>query len=164
MSLRPSGNARTSQGPTRRQRWRLGFGEIAWRAEDRSYAGLLEALTRARGQVLRQTRELVAPAMPSSGLSSELERGARAELAMFRAAIEDARSRGGTHSQTEVAYDSRNPDQDAWADILIQYLVRTGYAEVRTEEPEPWHYRYWIRLNWDRLRELARAEGHALPG
>ena len=34
---------------------------------------------------------------------------------------------------------------DTWADILIQYLVRVGYADVRTEEPDPWHYLYWIR-------------------
>jgi hypothetical protein len=165
MSPRPSGNARTSQGPAQRQRWRLGFGGLAWRAEDRSYASLLEALTRERLLVLRQTQELFAPAvLTRGGISADLERSARAELAMFRAAIEDARSRGGPDSSAEVAYDSRKADQDAWADILIQYLVRTGYAEVRTEEPQPWHYRYWIRINWDRLCQLARAEGHALPG
>jgi hypothetical protein len=31
---------------------------LAWRAEDRAYAGLLEALTRERGLVLRQAQEL----------------------------------------------------------------------------------------------------------
>ena len=165
MSPRSSGNAKTSQGPARRQRWQLGFGELAWRAEDRAYASLLEALTRERGRVVRQTQELVAPAaLTRSRISADLERSARAELATFRAAMEDARTLSGQDDQAELAYDSRNPEQDAWADILIQYLVRTGYAEVRTDEPEPWHYLYWIRINWDRLRELARAEGHALPG
>jgi hypothetical protein len=141
MSPRPSGNAKTSQGPAQRQRWRLGLGELAWRAEDRSYASLLEALTRESGRVLRQTQELVAPAvLTRGGISADLERSARAELAMFRAAMEDARKLSGQDDQAELSYDSRNPEQDAWADILIQYLVRTGYAEVRTEEPEPWHY------------------------
>ena len=164
MTPRTSGSPNTAQGRAHRQRWRLGFSELAWRGEDRAYAALLEALTRERGQVLRQTQELVAPSvLARSAISAELERSARAELAMFRAAMEDARSRGGADGSAEVAYDSRDPHQDAWADILIQYLVRTGYAEVRTEEPEPWHYLYWMRINWDRLRRLARAEGHALP-
>jgi hypothetical protein len=47
--------------------------------------------------------------------------------------------------------------------MLIQYLVRPGYAEVRTEEREPWQYRYWIRVAWDRLRLLAAEAGHRLP-
>ena len=49
------------------------------------------------------------------------------------------------------------------AELLIQYLVRPGYAEVRTEETEPWQYRYWIRVAWDRLRQLAVEAGHRLP-
>ena len=148
----------------RRQRWRLGFGTLPWRAEDRAYAGLLEALTRERAQVLKQTQELAQPAraLARTGIDAELERGARAELDVFRAALEDAASRGGTDGQAEVAYDSREPEQDACADILIQYLVRPGYAEVRTEEPEPWHYLYWIRINWERVRQLAHGEGHEL--
>ena len=164
MSSRPGRDPGSSQ-PLHRQRWRLGFGALTWRAEDRGYAALLEALTREREQVLRQTQELAAPAAPltTRGIDAVLERGARAELAVFRAALEDARARSGANGQAEVAYDSRNPDQDTWADILIQYLVRPGYAEVRTEEPEPWHYRYWIRITWERLRQLARGEGHALP-
>ena len=149
----------------RRQRWRLGFGTLPWQTEDRAYAGLLEALTRERGQVLKQTQELAEPAraLTRSGIDAELERGARAELVVFRAALEDAASRGGANGQSEVAYESRDPAQDACADILIQYLVRPGYAEVRTEEPEPWHYLYWIRINWERVRQLARREGHELP-
>jgi hypothetical protein len=46
--------------------------------------------------------------------------------------------------------------------MLIQYLVRPDYAEVRTEEPEPGHYVYYVRVNWPRLRALSEAHGHAL--
>ena len=108
---------------------------------------------------------IAAPARPPTRatVDAEQERGARAELAVFRAALEDARARGGVDGQAEVAYDSRDPDQDAWSDILIQYLVRPGYAEVRTEEPEPWRYRYWIRVDWERIRRIAAGEGYRLP-
>jgi hypothetical protein len=62
-----------------------------------------------------------------------------------------------------VVFDSQDPAQAASADLLIQYLVRPGYAEVRTEEVEPWQYRYWIRIDWDRLRQVAAAAGQRLP-
>jgi hypothetical protein len=148
----------------RRQRWRLGFGALTWRAEDRTYADVLEALTRERQALLRQGQELAAPAHTPApeAIDVELERGARAELAVFRAALEDARQRGGPDGRAEVPYDSRDPAQDSWAEVLIQYLVRPGHAEVRTEEPEPWHYRYWIRVDWDAVRRLAESEGHHL--
>jgi hypothetical protein len=58
-----------------------------------------------------------------------------------------------------VPFDAQYPSDDARAEMLIQYLVRPGYAEVRTEEREPWQYRYWIRVAWDRLRELAAEAG-----
>jgi len=64
MSSSSDGNGPASQRAAYRQRWRLGFGALTWRAEDRAYAGLLEALTRERGHVLRQTQELTAPAAP----------------------------------------------------------------------------------------------------
>jgi hypothetical protein len=148
-----------------RRPWRLGFEQVAWRPADRAYAGVLEALTRERTALLEQGRELVAPARPrtSGAISQEQERQARAELALFRAALEDARARSGPHGDLEVPFDSQDPAQDASADLLIQYLVRPGYAEVRTEETEPWRYRYWIRVAWDRLRVLAADAGYRLP-
>ena len=154
-----------SRSTETRQRWRLGFGDLAWRVEDRAYAALLEALTRERHAVLRQGREITHPARPlaRSDIGAELERGARAELAVFRAALEDARARSGADGTAEVPYDSRDPQQDSWADIVIQYLVRPGYAEVRTEEAEPWHYRYWIRIDWPAVRRLITDEKHPLP-
>ena len=71
-----------------------------------------------------------------------------------RAAMEDVRTRGGADGRQEVPYDGKNAKQDARADVLIQYLVRPGYAEVRTDEPEPGHYVYYIRIDWPRLRSL----------
>ena len=148
-----------------RRPWRLGFERIAWRPADRAYAGVLEALTRERTALLEQGRELVAPARPrtSGAITQAQERQARAELALFRAALEDARARSGPHGDLEVPFDSHHPRDDASADVLIQYLVRPGYAEVRTEETEPWQYRYWIRVAWDRLRQLAAEAGYRLP-
>ena len=147
-----------------RQRWRLGFSDLKWRVEDRAYAAVLEALTRERHAVLLQGREIREPAqqLARADVSPELEGGARAELARFRGALEDARARGGPEGHAEVPYDSRDPQQDVWADVLIQYLVRTGYADVRTEEPEPWQYQYWIAVNWNAVRRLMAQQGHAV--
>jgi hypothetical protein len=151
------------RGP--RRPWRVGFGQLVWRPADRAYAGLLEALTRERATLLEQGRELVAPTQPRSigVISQEQERQARAELALFRSALEDARARSGPRGDLEVPFDAQYPSDDARAEVLIQYLVRPGYAEVRTEEREPWQYRYWIRVAWDRLRQLAAEAGHRLP-
>ncbi len=126
---------------------------------------VLEALTRERKALLTQGQELAAPAHPPSRDAIDLvqELGARAELALFRAALGETRARSGPQADSEVPFDSRDPAQDASADLLIQYLVRPGYAEVRTEETEPWQYRYWIRVDWDRLRRLAAAAGYRLP-
>jgi hypothetical protein len=61
-----------------------------------------------------------------------------------------------------VPYDGRDAAQNAAADVLIQYLVRPGYAEVRTEEPQPEQYVYYIRTDWPRLRQLAEGQGHPI--
>jgi hypothetical protein len=87
---------------------------------------------------------------------------ARRELQDFREVLADVRQRGGTDGRAEVPYDSAKPEQNEAADLLIQYLVRPGYAEVRTEEPQPEHYVYYIRVDWPRLRELAREQGHPI--
>ena len=87
---------------------------------------------------------------------------ARRELDTFRAAMTDLRDRGGPAG--EVPYDGQVPEQNAAADVLIQYLVRPGYAEVRTDEPRPEQYVYYIRADWPRLQELAAATGHSLDG
>jgi len=165
-SSSPSTKHRTLSLPRiPRRPWRVGFEQLAWRPADRAYAGVLEALTRERTALLEQGRELVAPARPrtTGAISQEQEQQARAELALFRAALEDARARSGPRGDLEVPFDSQHPRDDASADILIQYLVRPGYAEVRTEVTEPSQYRYWIRVAWDRLRLLAADAGYRLP-
>src|SRR5579859_5519203 len=72
-----------------RRPWRIGFEQVAWRPADRAYAGVLEALTRERTALLEQGRGLVAPARPrtTGAISQEQEQQARAELALFRAAL-----------------------------------------------------------------------------
>ena len=72
------------------------------------------------------------------------------------------RQRSGPDGQTEVPYASRDAGQNRAADVLIQYLVRPGYAEVQTEEPTPGDYVYNIRVDWARLAELAEAQGHRI--
>ena len=92
----------------------------------------------------------------------ELER-ARGEIGTFRVALQDLAARGGTgDAAAEVPYDSTDPVQFQ-ADALIQYVVRPGYGEVRTEQPAPNRYVYFLRADWPRLRELAAEAGHELP-
>jgi len=148
------------------RRWLSGFGAHDWGGDDRAYASLLDALTRDRLETEALEREISAPAQAAPDVK-KLERveldEARRELDDFRAALSDAHDRSAGSDRTEVAYDSRNPQEDAAADVLIQYLVRPGYADVRTDEPTPEHYVYFIRVDWPRLRGLAEQQGHPLP-
>jgi hypothetical protein len=147
------------EGPPRR--WLSGFGRFDWGADESAYASLLDALTRDRLELEAVEREM---SNPSSGPGDDkLQRDelaeARHELDEFRSALADARRRSGGDDRAEVPYDSSDRAQDAAADVLIQYVVRPGYAEVRTDEPEPNRYVYYIRVDWQRLGELARLQG-----
>jgi hypothetical protein len=151
-------------------RWLSGFGSLDWRGDERGLASLLDALTRDRLEVEAVERErAAAPRRSLADVQQAQQRAERDELAEarrelddFRAALSDIFRRAGGRS-AEVAYDSAKPEQNLAADVLIQYLVRPGYAEVRTEEPQPGHYVYDIRVDWARLRQLAEAQGHPLP-
>jgi len=149
------------------RRWLSGLGTQDWAGGDRAYASLLDALTRDRVETEVLEREISAPAQQPPADVKQLERAeldeARRELDEFRNALTDIRSRGQGNDFAEVGFDSANPVQDAEADVLIQYLVRPGYAEVRTEEPAPEHYVYYIRVDWVKLRGLAEHQGHPLP-
>jgi len=158
----------TSESAAREARWRRGQGTIDWPEDERAYAALLDALTRDRADTEAALLEMDARAR--RGMADVLEEEqrnrrdqleeARGELTAFRAALEDARARSGADGLAEVSYDPSQPEQDQQADLLIQYLVRSGYAEVRTEEPDEGHHVYWLRIDWDRLRPLAREQGH----
>jgi hypothetical protein len=154
------------------RRWLSGFGGFEWHTDDRAYASLLDALTRDRLETEAVEREMSASARRSladvqesqhASERSELEE-ARRELDAFRSALTDARSRAGGNDRADVSYDSADAAQNTAADVLIQYLVRPGYAEVRTEEPSAEQYVYWIRVDWPKLRALAKEQGVELPG
>ena len=159
--------ARQDERPPRR--WLSGFGALDWRNDEREYAVLLDALTRDRLEAEAVELERVASSRRSiADVEEERQRVARDELAEarrelseFHAALADVHRRGRS-GQAEVAYDSLDPVQNEQADVLIQYLVRPGYAEVRTEEPEPKHYVYHIRVDWPRLRALAEGQGASI--
>ena len=150
--------------------WLRGFGALDWRADERAWVALLDALTRDRLEVEAVERELTTTSRRSlADVQEDQERAARDELAEarhelddFRAALQDVHARGGPDGAAEVAYDSRESVQNQRADLLIQYLVRPGYAEVRTEEPQPEQYVYHIRVDWPRLRALAEEQGHRI--
>src|SRR5215471_7771894 len=127
----------------------------------------MDALTRDRVESEALDREMSAPAHPGVTDVKQLEHNeleeARRELAAFRWALDDIHQRTAGSERTEVPYDSSKASEDSAADVLIQYLVRPGYAEVRTEEPQPGRYVYYIRVDWTKLREFARQQGNPLP-
>ena len=133
---------------------------------------MLDALTRDRLEVEGLEREMQASAPRSlADVQEDQQRAERSELAEarrelddFRAAMADVRERGEPDGSSRGAVrQPRVRAKDAAADVLIQYLVRPGYAEVRTEEPQPGQYVYYITVAWPRLRELADAQGHPIP-
>jgi hypothetical protein len=137
-----------------------------WNPSDRPIGALLDLLV--RGSKLQDDLRAVAldaPAGSEQGSADEEARiaheeleAARANLPEFERALADAwRRSGGT--QREVPYASADPEQDRAADVLIQYLVTTRTATVRTEDlgeqqgaPQ---YRYFIAVDWDALMGLA---------
>jgi len=149
------------------RRWLTTFGRQDWELSDRAYAALLDGLTRDRVEAEALEREMSTPARGVVADVRELQREeleeARRELTSFRAALDDVRRRAGGQADAEVPFDSTDPVQDAGADVLIQYLVRPGYAEVRTEEPAAGSYIYYIRVDWAKLRALAEEQGVRLP-
>jgi hypothetical protein len=152
--------------------WLRGLGLINWGLDERPYASLLEALTLDRAEQQATVNEMEATSRRDPAAlaeehvdfaEEELER-ARGELGTFRVALEDLAARGGiAGAPAEVPYDSTDPVQNAQADALIQFVVRPGYGEVRTEEPAPGQYIYHLRADWPRLRQLAAQTGHPLP-
>lgn len=154
--------------------WRRGLSglfDLFESGEERAYAAVLQVLARERVDVDASNVEKVATSRRSmadvkaaeSALEADVLTDARRRLQTFRAALEDAYARSQGVSQREVPYDSADSDQDAMADVLIQYLVRTGYGDVSTAEAAPGHYVYNVRVDWERLRQLAAEQGHALP-
>ncbi|HZS02240.1 MAG TPA: hypothetical protein VFE37_26220 [Chloroflexota bacterium] len=138
----------------------------AWPESERPIAALLDLLV--RGSKLKDDLRAVALDAPAVSVREpgdeearlvreELE-AARENLPTFERALTDAwRRSGGT--QREVRYDSADPEQDRAAGVLIEYLVTTRMATVRTEErgeragqPQYW---YHIAVNWEALFTVA---------
>jgi hypothetical protein len=138
--------------------------------EDQAYGALLDALTRDRLQIEEIEAERTASAArPTGEVQQDLDRlereelsEARSEVGAFRTTLDNARSRAGADGSSEVRYDSRDSVDNARCDVVVQYLVRPGFAEVRTEEPAPGAFIYAVRIDWARLRDLSRALGHPI--
>jgi hypothetical protein len=152
-------------------RWPAGLLELFESEEDRAYGGLLQALARQLAAKEATTKEMDATArrpmadIRESASATETDRrhDARQRVGVFRSALEDAYARSGGDPAREVPFDGADQQQDTLADVLIQYVVRTEYGTVRTDEPSPGHYVYSITCDWNRLRQLAEENGHALP-
>jgi hypothetical protein len=138
--------------------------------EERGFAAVLVALARELADAEAAQVEMHAPARRDMAdvkaeehqLAEEEAAAARRRAEAFRSAVIDARRRSAPDGAGEAGYDSGNPEENAMADLLIRYLVRTDYAEVRTEDVAPGRHRYYIRVDWPRLRNLAENAGHEL--
>jgi hypothetical protein len=152
-------------------RWPEALLDLFESDEERGYGALLQSLARELADREGTAMERDATARRPMAEIQAAERAAEADLQAearqrvrdFRAALEDAYARSGGNPRREVDYDGADPEQDAMADVLIRYLVRTDNAEVRTAEPAPGHYVYTLLIDWDRLRRRAEAEGVTLP-
>src|SRR3954463_13334364 len=97
----------TQQQDARPRRWLSGFGALDWRADERAFASLLDALTRDRLEVEAVEREMQATARRSMADVQEAQHRAerdelaeaRRELDDFRTALTDLRQRGGSDGQ-----------------------------------------------------------------
>lgn len=115
--------------------------------------------------------DLNAAASESGGeIESEKVEAAQRELERAAALAEPFRLgllaafQGRRSGRGELALDDRVPSENAMADALIRFLVSYDLAESRTEETEPYHYIYHLRVDWDRLHKVARDAGLDLDG
>lgn len=135
-----------------------------WVGSDRGYRALLEALAKdllaqdavERERLASPRRQIADVHEAQREAEKEVLAEVRDDVSVFRAALDDAWSRG---DGSPAVYDGSDPQQSALADALIQYLVRPGYAEVETAEQEQGHYLYRVQVDWERLRALY-AESH----
>lgn len=109
---------------------------------------------------------------PAQVAGAELEAGKMAAVTREREAAEtharafaqglqrawDRKARGGT----ELTLDDRKPDENAMADALIHFLVRFDLASSHSREVGEGHYAYVIAVDWERLGEIAAANGQKL--
>lgn len=132
--------------------------------ERRAYDDVLEVTTRIVSSTekldieanSRARREMADIKEEEMETEQALLTTARDRSELFRAAVDDAWQRG---QRGAIVYASADPTEDAYADVLIQSLVRAEYAEVHAQESPGQQYRYHFTIAWDRLRNLAaRAE------
>lgn len=142
--------------------WRGQRQKIKWdifRPEDRPFARLLDALAswNVREEMVQVERHATARQEMADVLEQEQEvaeeqvEQARDELGVFRDAL-----RSAYQARPQAAsFDSANPVEDRSAGALINYLVRTEHAEVRTDDLGDQRYRYHVEVDWPRLEQLA---------
>ena len=167
----PESENETGSGGDPFWRWPASVFDLFESGEDRAYGALVRALAQQLADEEGTALEMDTTARRPMGdviaseraTEADIQEDARRRLGTFKVALEDAYRRSGGDPRREVPFDSADPQQDAAVDTLIQYLVRTGMAEVRTEEPQPGHYVYALTVEWDRLRRLAESTGHSLP-
>jgi len=121
---------------------------IVWCEKVHAEALTLEASATARRPMADVVRE-----EDRLGIS-ELDR-ARETAPDLEAGLRLARAAGGR----EVAFDSRDPAQDAMAGALISTLVSSRFAAVRTEELGDEAYRYYVTVDWPALDAFAARIG-----
>lgn len=146
--------------------WPVGLGKVRtglWYPGEQDFATLLDALASnaAREEMLDVERDATAARPMARVLEQERKLArdrlehARGELGVFQEGLRAAFAR-----RPQVAsFDSADPPQDRQAGALITYLVRTEYAQVRTDELGPEYYVYHVEVDWPRLERLASRLG-----
>jgi hypothetical protein len=127
-------------------------------ATDWDYERLFDDLVRELVQERAASVELASTArremadikQEEQSVGKAVEARAREDRATFVQMLEDLRERSGGRD-TEVSYDSADPNQERQAELIIRYLVALGYAEVRTEEQPRGHEIYRVRVDWNKL-------------
>ena len=142
----PHGGDLSEQDPF--WRWPAAVLDLFESSDDRAYGALVQALARQAGQRggggAGDGLHVPAPdggdqGVRAGGGGRDPGRGPAPGGRLPRA-LEDAFARSGGDPRREASYDSADPRQDQLADVLIQYLVRTDYAQVRTTERGPGQY------------------------
>jgi hypothetical protein len=85
----------------------------------------------------------------------EIERAQHLAVPFHRGLV--AAYRAHRAGVAELALDDRDPGENEMADALIGFLVSYELASSHSVETEPMHYRYFVTVDWNRLRSVANA-------
>ncbi|HMA37446.1 MAG TPA: hypothetical protein VKY74_23535 [Chloroflexia bacterium] len=137
---------------------------------ERDARRLLEFIIRTRLATLEQkqaefaSRALDPGDQPAIMAGHDLQTEAEAADRLFPAFVAAIQAAGAARTAgTPLVFDDADPQQNAMADALIRFLVKSHLATVESQERSEGHYHYAVTIDWPAMEQTATLAGVDLP-